>query len=199
MALTVVAPMLFLVNFVAQDLHAGVYIGSLCWAGYGLGAMLGPPVYGYAADRLGAITALRWTFLVQTIGLIWLTRANNLPLVAALSVLIGTFISGMIPLMQACIRERIPDDIERQTKVWSKMVTTYVGALTIGAYVYSAVLNASNGAHRTLFALSILAVGLCLLIEFLPVASDSWSVVARNLQHRNRTQRKILQEHRTDS
>src|SRR6516225_6124251 len=62
MALTVVAPMLFLVNFVAQDLHAGVYIGSLCWAGYGLGAMLGPPVYGYAADRLGAITALRWTF-----------------------------------------------------------------------------------------------------------------------------------------
>ena len=199
MALTVVAPMLFLVNFVAQDLHAGVYIGSLCWAGYGLGAMLGPPVYGYAADRLGAITALRWTFLVQTIGLIWLTRANNLPLVAALSVLIGTFISGMIPLMQACIRERIPDDIERQTTVWSKMVTTYVGALTIGAYVYSAVLNASNGAHRTLFALSILAVGLCLLIEFLPVASNSWSVVARNLQHRNRTQRKILQEHRTDS
>jgi uncharacterized membrane protein YcaP (DUF421 family) len=82
---------------------------------------------------------------------------------------------------------------------WSKMVTTYVGALTIGAYVHSAVLNASNGAHRTLFVLGILAVGLCLLIEFLPVASDSWSVVARNLQHRNRTQRKILQEHRTDN
>jgi hypothetical protein len=74
------------------------------------------------------------------------------------------------------------------------MVTTYVGALTIGAYVYSVVLNASNGAHRTLFALSILAVGLCLLIEFLPVASDAWSVVALNLQHRDRTQRKILQE-----
>jgi hypothetical protein len=79
MALTVVAPMLFLVDFVAQDLHAGIYIGSLCWAGYGLGAMVGPLAYGYAADRLGGITAL--------------------PLVAALSVLIGTFISGMIPLM----------------------------------------------------------------------------------------------------
>jgi predicted MFS family arabinose efflux permease len=99
MALTVVAPMLFLVDFVAQDLNAGIYIGSLCWAGYGLGAMVGPLDYGYAADRLGTITALRWTFLIQTIGLIWLTRTNNLPLVAALSVLIGTFISGMISLM----------------------------------------------------------------------------------------------------
>ena len=197
MALTVVAPMLFLVNFVAQDLHAGVYIGSLCWAGYGLGAMLGPPVFGYAADRLGAITALRWTFLVQTIGLIWLTRANNLPLVAALSVLIGTFISGMIPLMQACIRERIPDDIERQTKVVEDG-----DYLCWSAHDRSICLlgcSERNGAHRTLFVLSIPAVGLCLLIEFLPVASDSWSVVARNLQHRNRTQRKILQEHRTDN
>ena len=65
MALTVVAPMLFLVDFVAQDLHAGIYIGSLCWAGCGLGAMVGPLAYGYAADRLGAITALRRTFLIH--------------------------------------------------------------------------------------------------------------------------------------
>src|SRR5262249_35280662 len=46
MALTVVAPMLFLVDFVAQDLHAEIYIGSLCWAGYGLGAVVGPLAYG---------------------------------------------------------------------------------------------------------------------------------------------------------
>ena len=35
LALTVVAPMLFLVDFVAQDLHARIYISSLCWAGTG--------------------------------------------------------------------------------------------------------------------------------------------------------------------
>src|SRR5690242_9597099 len=98
---------------------------------------MGPVAYGYVADRLGAITALRWTFLIQTIGLSWLAQTNNLALVAALSVISGTFISGMIPLMQACIRERIPDDIERQTRVWSRVVITYLAALTIGGYLYA--------------------------------------------------------------
>jgi hypothetical protein len=99
--------------------------------------------------------------------------------------------------MQACIRERIPDDIERQTKVVED--GDYLCWSAHDRSIRLLGCSERNGAHRTLFVLSILAVGLCLLIELLPVASDSWSVVARNLQHRNRTQRKILQEHRTDN
>jgi MFS family permease len=148
-----------------------------------------------AADRLGAITALRWTFLIQTIGLSWLAQTNNL----ALSVISGTFISGMIPLMQACIRERIPDDIERQTRVWSRVVITYLAALTIGAYLYAGVLNVSPGTHRILFVLSALTVGLCLVIQLLPMTSNFCSGAARNLRRGNRAQGKSDQQHRTDS
>ena len=78
MALAPVAAMLFLVDFVSRELNAGTHIGSTFWIVYGVGAIIGPPAYGYLIDRFGAIVAVRWIFVVQCVCLVWLSYANDL-------------------------------------------------------------------------------------------------------------------------
>jgi predicted MFS family arabinose efflux permease len=65
MAAGLVAPMVFLVDFIARGLHAGEQLGSFFWVVYGLGAILGPPAYGYLTDHLGALKTMRLLLALQ--------------------------------------------------------------------------------------------------------------------------------------
>ena len=167
MALAPVAAMLFLVDFVSRELNAGTHIGSTFWIVYGVGAIIGPPAYGYLIDRFGAIVAVRWIFVVQCVCLVWLSYANDVTSIGFISLMLGTFTAGVVPLVLAWLREVIPGDVDRQNKVWSGGTVVFAGAQVTAGYAYSAILAANGGFYRELFLFSGAAIGLALLINLI--------------------------------
>jgi predicted MFS family arabinose efflux permease len=64
-AVCLVPHMIFLVDFVARGLGQGLAVGAQYWVVFGLGAIVGPVLSGYLADRVGFGAALRIAFAVQ--------------------------------------------------------------------------------------------------------------------------------------
>jgi predicted MFS family arabinose efflux permease len=151
MALSLVPTMLFLADYVARDLKLGTATSSWCWMACGLGAVIGPPLNGYVADKVGGRTAIRLAFLEQTIALALFSRAASLIAALGLSVVIGTFVSGSVPLILAWLRQALPNSVDRQNVVWARSTYFFASAQVLGGYVSSAALRATDGNHRPLF------------------------------------------------
>lgn len=151
MATAAVAPMVFLVDFIARGLGAGAHLGAVFWAIYGLGAIAGPPLYGFLADRLGARPAMRLVSLVLAVVLAAVYVTNDVRLLGALTLVIGTFAPGMVPLALARVHEIIPHHASRQNVAWSRASVVSAAAMAVASYAYSMLFNASGGNHRLLF------------------------------------------------
>ncbi|MEH2512289.1 putative MFS family arabinose efflux permease [Nitrobacteraceae bacterium AZCC 1564] len=151
MAAGVVAPMVFLVDFIARGLGAGTYVGSMFWIWYGIGAIVGPPLYGFLADRIGPRPTVRVVVLIQSLVLAGIYVADSQLLLAVLTVVIGTFAPGIVPLMLARVRESIPHDVHKQNVAWSRATILSAAAMAIAGYAFSALFNASGGNHRLQF------------------------------------------------
>ena len=165
MAVGLVPPMVFLVDFVARGLGAGTHLGSLIWIVYGAGAIVGPPVYGVCADRLGARAATRLLLAIQALAVAGLTIASNHIVIAVAALVIGSFPPGIVPLILAWIREALRGDVARQNIIWSRATIVFAAFQAIGAYAFSAIFNATGGDHRLLFALGGAAIVVALLID----------------------------------
>jgi predicted MFS family arabinose efflux permease len=164
MALGVVPSMLFLVDFVARGLGAGTRIGAFYWILYGVGAMLGPPVYGFLADHIGARAALRALLLLQAIAIACLAAAGNHIVIGLLTIVIGSFPPGMVPPVLAWIRSMMPGDVVKQNVVWSRATIVFAAFQALGGYGYSAIFNHNGGNHRELFAIGAAAIVLALCV-----------------------------------
>ncbi|OLL28203.1 hypothetical protein BTH42_28725 [Burkholderia sp. SRS-W-2-2016] len=154
MAMALVPTMVFLVDFVARGLGAGAHMGALIWVVYGGGAIVGPPVYGWLADRLGARRALRVALIAQALAVGVMAYASNLVWLAMATAIIGTFPPGIVPLALARVHERIHDH-HRQSEAWSRATVSFATCQAIAGYAYSAIFTASGGAHRLLFAIAL--------------------------------------------
>jgi predicted MFS family arabinose efflux permease len=164
-AIGLVPAMVFLVDFVARGLGAGAHLGSLFWILYGVGAMLGPPLYGFLADRLGPRSSLRLVLLVQAVAVAWLFTSTSHVFIGILTIVIGTFPPGMVPLFLARLHEAIPHDAHRQNVAWSRATIVFAACQATAAYSYSALFNASGGNHRILFLIAGIALGTALVID----------------------------------
>ena len=170
MAAGLVAPMVFLVDFIARGLQAGDHVGSLFWIVYGLGAMAGPPVYGYITDRLGGPKAVRLLLFVQAIALASLAMTNNFIEIGILTVIIGSFPPGIAPLVLGWVREVCPGDLTRQNVIWSRATIVFAAFQTLAGYAFSAVFSHSNGSYWLLFAMSAVLLAFAFALElFVPL------------------------------
>ncbi|MCZ2498781.1 YbfB/YjiJ family MFS transporter [Xylophilus sp. Kf1] len=165
MAVGLVAPMLFLVDFIARGLGAGAHRGSWFWVVYGVGAIAGPPLYGWLADRLGPRPAVRLALVVQVLALAGTCATDHLATLAVLALVIGSFPAGIVPLVLARVRQALPHDAARQNQAWSRATTVFAAFQAAAGYGYSALLNASGGQHRLLFAGAALALVAALLAD----------------------------------
>ena len=172
MAAGLVPPMVFLADFVARGLGAGPHFGSFFWVLYGIGAMIGPPLYGFMADRLGARLATRILLSVQVFVMSGLAFAENYAAIGALSVMAGTFPPGIVPLVLAWINKKVPD-AARQNVIWSRATIVFAAAQAASAYASSAIFNLSGGDHRLLFALGAGTIFVVVLVDFV------WPLLAR--------------------
>jgi predicted MFS family arabinose efflux permease len=179
MASAAVPTMVFLVDFISRGLGLGTHSGAVFWAIYGLGAIAGPPVYGFLADRVGPVPTVRLVCVVLAVALAALYGTDNLVVLGILIVIIGTFAPGMVPLALARVHEVIPESASRQNIAWSRASILSAAAMAVAGYSYSALFNATGGNHRLLFltAAAILVVVLLVDLCFPSKASDSRAIV----------------------
>ncbi|TCR62510.1 YbfB/YjiJ family MFS transporter [Bosea sp. BK604] len=166
MATAAVAPMVFLVDFVARGLRAGTHLGSVFWAIYGLGAIAGPPLYGYLADRIGPKPTMRLVSLIFAVALAGFYATDNLTVLAGLTIIIGTFAPGIVPLVLARVHEAIPRSASRQNLAWGRASIISAAAMAVAAYAYSALFNATGGDHRLLFLMAAGLLVVSLISDF---------------------------------
>ena len=143
-SLAPLAPMMFLADFVVRSLHVSSRAGSACWILYGIGATLGPLIYGSLVDNAGVRTSIPLLFLLQGMVLIGFVQSNDLRTIAALSVLAGTFPSGIIPLALAWLRELFPGDLDLQNRVWTRSAVVVAISQALAGYTYSAILTTTQ-------------------------------------------------------
>lgn len=165
MAVALVPAMVFLVDFVERGLGAGAAAGARFWVLYGIGAMLGPILYGWLSDRMGARKALRVVLVVQALAMALLTLSQGLAWLGAAALVGGTFPPGIVPLALARIHDLIPHDVLAQNRAWSRATVSFATFQALAGYGYSAVFSASGGQHRTMFAIGTAALIIAVLAE----------------------------------
>ena len=165
MAVAAVPPMVFLVDFVARGMGGGTHLGAIFWILYGLGSIAGPPLYGFLADRLGPRPTVRFVSLVQAVALASVYFTESHLLLGFLTVVIGTFAAGIVPLALARVHESVALDAHRQNVIWSRATIFTAAAMAITGYAFSALFNATGGNHRLLFLTAALLLVVALLVE----------------------------------
>lgn len=181
MASAAVSPMVFLVDFISRGLGLGTHSGAVFWALYGLGAIAGPPLYGFLADRAGPAPIVRLVCAVFAIMLAALYAADNLIVLGILIVVIGTFAPGIVPLVLARVHEAIPENAPGQNIAWSRASILSAAAMAVAGYAYSALFNVTGGNHRLLFLTAAALLAIALLVDFCfpSKAGDSRAIVNR--------------------
>ncbi|PKQ40598.1 MFS transporter [Pseudomonas sp. YY-1] len=164
MATSLVAPMMFLVDYISRGLGAGSHSGALIWTLYGVGAIVGPVVYGYLADHLGARAAIRLVLLIQATALAVLVESRDLHVLGAAVLVIGSFPPGIVPLALARVHQLV-EGHARQNATWSRATISFATFQALAGYAYSALFSASQEDYRLLFTVAIGAVLLALLLE----------------------------------
>lgn len=164
MAAGLVPAMVFLVDYVARGLGAGPHVGALIWVMYGLGAIVGPVIYGFLADKLGARPSIRLVLVVQAIAVGSLSISSSFAALALLAVIIGSFPPGIVPLALARVHELIPQH-HRQQIAWSRATVSFATFQALAGFAYSALFNASGGRHELLFVIAAAAIVVALLLE----------------------------------
>ncbi len=179
MATALVAPMMFLVDYVSRGLGAGTHAGAMIWGLYGLGAIAGPVLYGLLADHLGARAGIRWVLLAQLAALAVLLGSHDLRLLGAAALLIGSFPPGIVPLALARVHQLVPGHA-RQNATWSRATVSFASFQAIAGYAYSALFAASGGHYGVLFAVAAGAVVLALLVDMLASDNQAMSLMANS-------------------
>ncbi len=170
MAVGLVPPMLFFVDFVARGVPDGAGAASLLWIVYGVGSMCGPIAYGWLTDRLGATRAIRCTLALQIVALAALGLSSNAAVLAAVAFVVGSFPPGIVPLTLGWLREIYPDDAPRQNAKWSRATVVFAASQAAAAYAYSAIFVDSARDYRLLFAIATAAIVVAAALElFVPL------------------------------
>ncbi|MBB5574170.1 MULTISPECIES: YbfB/YjiJ family MFS transporter [Rhizobium] len=166
-ALGLVPVMVLLVDYVARGLGRGADIGAACWVLYGVAAITGPVLTGYAADRIGFAPAYRGALLLQAVGAATLATSGNPWLVGFATVLLGIFTPGIVPLVLGRIQEILPHSHVAQRAAWSRATTAFALFQALGGYGYSYLFIHTGENYGIIFLCGAVALVLALLADVL--------------------------------
>ncbi len=166
-AFGLVPHMVFLVDFVTRGLGKGLETGARYWVLFGVGAMAGPMIAGYTADRIGFGLALRLAFLVQAVAVGMLAMASSPLSLTLSSIVVGAFVPGIVPLVLGRVQELTHGDAHRQKRAWSLCMTAFALGQAGGAYGLAYIFAQTGGAYVLLFGFGAAALMLAFTIETL--------------------------------
>lgn len=169
-AVGLVPHMVFLVDFVARGLGAGIVVGGRYWVLFGIGALLGPLLAGRLADRLGFDTALRAVLVVHIASAALLAFEHSAAALAISSLFVGSAVSGTVPLVLGQTQQRV-HRADLQKTAWGIATATFALGQAGSGYAYSFVFAATGGAFELLFVLGATALFLALVTNLLAALS----------------------------
>ncbi|HMR32283.1 MAG TPA: YbfB/YjiJ family MFS transporter [Geminicoccaceae bacterium] len=165
-ALGLVPHMVFLVDFVARGLGAGVAAGGWSWVAFGLGALAGPLAAGRLADLVGFARSIRIALALELAAVALPLLSHALPALMVSAAVAGAFTPGIVPLVLGRVQELVP--IDERTRAWGWATISFAAAQAIAAYGLSAVF-AVTGSHLPLFGIGAASLVLALAID---IAAD---------------------------
>lgn len=137
-------------------------LGAAVWLLFGAGAALGTIVGGRAADRLGAVSALRLWLVLQTAGVALTVLPGTLPLAPA--ALLGGFGHvGITPIVMTRARELAGPE---GGLVWVRATAIFAVTQAVTGFAMAALFGAA-GSHEVLF-------GVGAGLSFAALASSLW-------------------------
>lgn len=157
--------MIFLVDFVARDLHRGIAAGSHYWVVFGLGATVGPILTGYFADRAGFGTALRLAFLIEAIAVAIPAIVPDPAWLIASSIGVGAFLTGTVTLVLGRIGELLPNLPVQQKAAWTAATVFFALSQAAAAYGLSFLFAWSDENYSLLFFIGTAAILVALVID----------------------------------
>jgi predicted MFS family arabinose efflux permease len=170
-AVGLVPHMVFLVDFIERGLGQGLGMGSRDWLLFGLGAMVGPVIFGAIADRIGFRRALRGAFLFQAAAVAVLAiDAGTIALIVS-SFVIGAFVPGIVPLVLGRVHELVARDSALQKTAWSLCTTAFALGQAVGAYGFSYIFAHTTDAYGLIFMLG----GGALIVAASIVSGMAWA------------------------
>jgi predicted MFS family arabinose efflux permease len=164
-ALGLVPHFIFVVDFIARGLNAGIGAGAHLWIVTGIGALFGAALIGYVGDRIGFKRAFRWSYVVEAlaVGLFAFTGDQGVLLMA--SIVVGAFIPGIVPLVIGRLQEIMPKDGAAQKAAWRTATMAFGIGQAAAGYAYSFIFSQTGGDYRLLFLLGALSFLIALAID----------------------------------
>jgi predicted MFS family arabinose efflux permease len=156
--------MVFLVDFIARGLGQGLAVGAHYWVLFGAGALAGPLLAGYLADRIGFAAALRLALVAQALAVALPALSTGTLSLGVSSLVTGAFVPGVVPLVLGRVQQLLAHDGPAQRAAWSYATTAFALGQAAAAYGFSYVF-ARTGGYGPLFALGAAALALALAIE----------------------------------
>jgi predicted MFS family arabinose efflux permease len=166
-AFGLVPHMVFFVDFIARGLDLGVDVGANYWVVVGIGAIAGPLLIGYCADRSGYGIALRLSLLVTAVAIALPALFHTTAALVVSGFLAGALMPGCVILALGRIRELLPNQPDRQKSAWGLATTSFALCQAIAAYGYSYLFDHTGADYALLFALGGGALLVALVVEFL--------------------------------
>jgi predicted MFS family arabinose efflux permease len=146
---------LFWVDFLARELGLGLPAGGFNWGLFGLGAVFGPLVAGWLADRLGFKLAWSGALALKAAAVILPVIWVSGPTLALSSIVVGALTPGMVVLAAGRIVELV--DPASRSRVWSLMTAAFALAQAGAAYGMTAVASVTHS-YIPLFIAGALAL-----------------------------------------
>jgi len=166
-ALGLVPHFIFVVDFIARGLRAGIVAGAHVWIVTGIGALFGAALIGYVGDRIVFRRAFRWSYVVEAlaVGLFAFTGDQGVLLMA--SIVVGAFIPAIVPLVIGRLQEIMPKDSAAQKAAWRRATTAFGIGQAAAGYAYSFIFSRTGGDYRLLFLLGALSFLVALAVDLL--------------------------------
>ncbi|MRW94923.1 YbfB/YjiJ family MFS transporter [Duganella sp. FT80W] len=165
MAVGLVPMMVFLVDYVARGLGWGAHTAALFWIVYGVGATLGPMVYGAVSDRAGPALTSHLAIWLQIGAMALLMLSTSHMALLAATLVIGSFPPGIVPVTLGRVHRILPGDVHGQNVVWSKATTVFALFQALAGYGYSYVFGRSGGNYHLLMGIGASALAIALLAD----------------------------------
>lgn len=164
-AFGLVPAMMLLVDLVARGLGRGSAVGASYWVLYGLGAIAGPLVCGFAGERIGFGVAYRVALLLQGLATAMLALCGDPLAIGVAAVVLGAFTPGIAPLGLGAIQETLPHDAAAQRAAWSHATSAFALFQALAGYGYAWLFAHSHENYALIFGCGAVALALAFALN----------------------------------
>ena len=151
----------FLADYVARGLERGVAAGGLYWVLFGVGAISGPLIVGFAAERFGFYRSIITVLTIKSATIAIPLVSQHSLMLAVSAVVVGATTPGISALASGRVAELVGFAAHRQ--VWGWLTAGFAGASAGVGYLFSFLFDRTHS-YDLLFALGASGVFIAMLL-----------------------------------